>query len=197
MRQLQTPGSPSTDQRPPRRWRDGAGPILVAAVVLVLAVGVGAYQAGQGRRPDPTPTATSPPTTGASAFGVSPAPTSAPTTTAPARPRRLGTLITKNRQEPGVIPADRVYNAIGQGATTRPRFSARPGERVQVKVVNQDDIVHSFTLDQAKKTVDVFAGTTETITLKAPLKPGTYTFYCRWRALGMDGRLVVRGPPVR
>lgn len=109
----------------------------------------------------------------------------------------MGTLITKNRKPPGVAPADRVYSAVGQGSATRPRFTARPGERVQVKVINRDDIVHSFTLDRAQKTVDVFAGTSETVTLKAPLKPGIYTFYCRWRALGMDGRLVVRGPPVR
>lgn len=167
---------------------------MVAALLLVVAVGVGAFQWGAGQtRPASFPTATA--TSGAGTLGATA--TSAPTTTAPAKPRLLGTLVTRNLKPPGVTPADRVYNAVGQGNTTRPRFSARPGEQVRIKVVNRDDIVHSFTLDRAHKTVDVFAGTSETVTLKAPLKPGTYTFYCRWRALGMDGRLVVRGPPVR
>jgi Cupredoxin-like domain len=187
-------GTQPTTRHARRRWRDGAGPILVAALLLVLAVGVGAFQWGAGRaRTVTAPTVTA--TSGAGTLGATA--TSAPTTTAPAKPRLLGTLVTRNLKPPGVTPADRVYNAVGQGSTTRPRFSARPGERVQIKVVNRDDIVHSFTLDRAHKTVDVFAGTSETVTLKAPLKPGTYTFYCRWRALGMDGRLVVRGPPVR
>jgi heme/copper-type cytochrome/quinol oxidase subunit 2 len=167
---------------------------VVATLLLILAVGVGAFQWGAGRAHTVTaPTVTA--TSGAGTLAVTS--TLATTTTAPSKPRLLGTLITRNLKPAGVTPADRVYNAVGQGSTTRPRFSARPGEQVRIKVVNRDDIVHSFTLDRAHKTVDVFAGTSETVTLKAPLKPGTYTFYCRWRALGMDGRLVVRGQPVR
>ena len=167
--------------------------MVLAAVLLALAVGLLGYQYGI-RKPAVEGTAAPAPTTAGngqfSQATSAPAPTSAPTTTAPAKPRLVGTLITKNLgtdQDP-----NRVFNAVGQGSSTNPKFTARAGERLRIKLINRDNIVHSFTADGARTNTDVFASDSTTATFRAPLKPGTYPFYCRYRQLGMNGTLVVR-----
>jgi heme/copper-type cytochrome/quinol oxidase subunit 2 len=169
-------------------WRNGSGPILVTALLLVVAVAFGAYQAGAGRAERSAAVAT--PATTAPAGEVSAATTAPPRTTPPARPRVVGTLITKNLGTEA--SPDRVYVAAGQSGT-HPRFVARPGERIQIKVNNKDTVIHSFTFDQARVNLDAWAGKISTEAFLAPKKPGTYSFYCRYRKVGMSGSLVVRG----
>jgi plastocyanin len=100
----------------------------------------------------------------------------------PPRPRVL-TLITK----------DLAYLAPGQ-AGTQPSFVVRPGERLRMRVDNKDAYTHSFTFAPSK--VDLDAGEhTVSVTgpFRAPTKAGTYSFYCKYRYTGMDGRIIVRG----
>jgi plastocyanin len=167
--------------------------MVLAAVLLALAVGLLGYQYGT-RKPAAERTAAPAPTTAGngqfSPATSAPAPTSAPTTAAPAKPRLVGTLITKNLGTDG--DPNRVFNAVGQGSTTNPKFTVRAGERLRIKLINRDNIVHSFTADGARTNTDVFANDSTTATFRAPLKPGTYSFYCRYRQLGMNGTLVVR-----
>jgi plastocyanin len=185
-------GIPPVGGQRPRRG--GARGILVLFVLAVVAVGFGAFQAGEQHGDEaaaPTPTSTG----AAGAFGatVTSVPTPS-TTTAPPRARVIGRLVTKNlgtEQAP-----DRVYLAAGQ-AGTHPTFQARPGELVRIAVNNKDNVLHSLTLDPAEVNLDAWAGKLSlTEPFRAPRKPGTYTYYCRYRKAGMSGTLVVRGDPV-
>jgi heme/copper-type cytochrome/quinol oxidase subunit 2 len=178
---------PAGGRRSPARW------ILLIVVVLVVTVAVGAlgYQwGGRGDVAELGPAA--PPTSGTgrfSAAGPASASTRAPATTS-AKPHLVGTLITRNLgsdQDP-----NRVYKAVGQGRTTEPRFVVHAGERVRLRLLNRDNVVHSFTIDAARVNLDIFAHTSEAATFRAPLKAGTYSFYCRYRKVGMNGTLVVR-----
>jgi hypothetical protein len=78
-----------------------------------------------------------------------------------------------------------------------PQLVARPGERVEIVIQNRDTKLHSFTYDPADAYKDVFAGKTRTYEFTVPRRgaPKGYAFYCRWRLPGMDGWLVVQGPP--
>jgi heme/copper-type cytochrome/quinol oxidase subunit 2 len=179
---------PPVDQ--PRPRRSGALSILVVTALVVTAVAIGAYQAGE-RRATPTPTSTG----AAGGFGANV--TSVPTpsaTTAPPKARVIGRLVTKNlgtEQTP-----NRVYLATGQ-AGTHPKFVARPGELIRIQVDNKDTVLHSLTLDPAEVNLDAWAGKISlTEAFRAPRRPGTYTYYCRYRKAGMSGTLVVRGTPV-
>jgi plastocyanin len=102
----------------------------------------------------------------------------------------VGNLITKNLGTEA--NPDRVYVAAGQPGT-HPRFVAQPGERISIQVNNRDTVIHSFTFDQARVNLDAWAGKVSTEAFLAPKKPGKYTFYCRYRKVGMSGTLVVRG----
>jgi Cupredoxin-like domain len=165
---------------PPRRR-----PQLVVVVLLVtlLVAVAGAvllgYEYGSSRngnhRAAPSPS----PSTATGQF--SPTPASATTTMPPPRPRVL-TLITK----------DLAYLVPGQ-AGTQPSFVVRPGERLRMRVDNTDAYKHSFTFAPSK--VDLDAGEhTVSVTgpFRAPTNPGTYSFYCKYRYTGMDGRIIVR-----
>jgi plastocyanin len=60
-------------------------------------------------------------------------------------------------------------------------------------VDNKDAYTHSFTFAPSK--VDLDAGEhTVSVTgpFRAPTNPGTYSFYCKYRYTGMDGRIIVR-----
>ena len=183
-------GVPSSGPRPgPTR---AVRVVAVALLLLALAAAVGilGYRWGE-QRSTTDVAAPSPSTAGTGRFSVagSASPSTPAPTTAP-QPRLVGTLITKNLgsdQDP-----NRVYNAVGQGGTTEPRFVVRTGERLRIKVVNRDNVVHTFTSDAARTNVEVFAHSAETATFQAPRKPGRYSFYCRYRQVGMNGTLVVR-----
>jgi plastocyanin len=161
--------------------------VLILGGLLVLAtVGLLGYRWG-GQREPAQRGAAAPPVSAAGRFSAG----GSTTTTVPP-PRLVGTLITRNLGSDQV--PDRVFNAVGQGGTTEPRFVVRAGERVRLRLLNRDKVVHSFTLDAARANVDIFARSSETTTFRAPLKPGTYSFYCRYRKVGMNGTLVVRRP---
>jgi plastocyanin len=100
------------------------------------------------------------------------------------------TLVTGGDRSPS-----RVYEAPGQQPGTRPRFVVRPGQRLRVRVDNKDAYVHSFMFPQAG--VDLVAWPREASTTKefrAPMRPGAYTFFCRWgNSRGMSGELIVDG----
>ena len=183
-------GVPSSGRRPgPTRAARVVG-VALLVLTLVAAVGILGYQWGERRRSADV-AAPSPSTSGTGRFSAagSASPSTQAPTTAP-QPRLVGTLITKNLgsdQYP-----NRVYNAVGQGGTTAPRFVVRTGERLRIKVVNRDNVVHTFTADAARTNVEVFAHSGETATFQAPRRPGTYSFYCRYRQVGMNGTLVVR-----
>jgi plastocyanin len=185
--------------RPPahiRRWRPER---WVAGVLAVVAITALAFYSGQATRSaPPAPPVATQPGGGQGAVSAAVAPTSlttlAPTTTAPPQARVVGRLVTKNlgtEQNP-----DRVYLAAGQ-AGTHPTFVARPGELIRIRVDNKDTVLHSVTLDPAEVNLDAWAGKISlTEPFRAPRRPGTYTYYCRYRKAGMSGTLVVRGTPV-
>ena len=166
---------------PPPRRRPQLVVVVLLATLLVTVAGAVllGYEYGSSRngnhRAAPSPS----PSTATGQFSATPA--SATTTMPPPRPRVL-TLITK----------DLAYLAPGQ-AGTRPRFVVRPGEGLRMRVDNKDAYQHSFTFAPSK--VDLDAGEhTVSVTgpFRAPTSPGTYSFYCKYRYTGMDGRIIVR-----
>ena len=164
----------------PRRWPQLVVVVLLATLLVAVAGAVLlGYEYGSSRngnhRAAPSPS----PSTATGQFSATPA--SATTTMPPPRPRVL-TLITKHL----------AYLAPGQ-AGTQPSFVVRPGERLRMRVDNKDAYKHSFTFAPSK--VDLDAGEhTVSVTgpFRAPTKAGTYSFYCKYRYTGMDGRIIVR-----
>ena len=166
---------------PPPRRRPQLVVVVLLATLLVAVAGAVllGYEYGSSRngnhRAAPSPS----PSTATGQFSATPA--SATTTMPPPRPRVL-TLITKHL----------AYLAPGQ-AGTQPRFVVRPGERLRMRVDNKDAYQHSFTFAPSK--VDLDAGEhTVSVTgpFRAPTNPGTYSFYCKYRYTGMDGRIIAR-----
>ena len=183
-------------RRPQRQW-------AIVAVAL-LAVGAVMFQVGQAFAPTQPAAAAQPALPVLVPYGGADSST-APTTTIPPpttkaavapRPRRTLRLITRNLGTEA--NPDRVYLAPGQIGGEQalegrhPSFAVRPGERVRVRVDNQDRYIHSFTFAKARVNLDVWEGTTESVTFEAPSTPGRYQFYCRYRRIGMSGTLVVR-----
>jgi hypothetical protein len=110
--------------------------------------------------------------------------------TEPAPPAAL-TLLVASRGR----PPRRVYQVPGQPGT-QPGFLVRPGQRLRVRVDNQDAFVHRFTLPQAGLDLAAWPGTTATSTeVRAPTTPGIYPFFCPFAQATMNGRLVVSGRP--
>lgn len=75
---------------------------------------------------------------------------------------------------------------------------AKPNEIVVLKLQNQDDMVHSFDIDELDLHVNVGGGKAGVAMFKAPSAPGVYTFYCRvpghtssGHTEGMVGKLIV------
>jgi hypothetical protein len=200
---LGTPtGTEPTTER--RRRRSGARTLVVLFVLALVAAVFAGFQIGEsqeGRRASTgaAPTATS----GAGAFAgtatSAPAATSATPTTAPPKARVLR-VVTRNlgtEENP-----NRVYLAPGQPGTHHPRLVVRTGERIQVRVDNQDDVVHTWTFPDKRFSLEAyeesplrrpFSSISTSKPFLAPTKPGTYRFYCRYRKQGMSGTLVVRG----
>jgi hypothetical protein len=152
--------------------------VVLLATLLVAVAGAVllGYEYGSSRNGNHR--AAPSPSTATGQFSATPA--SATTTMPPPRPRVL-TLITKHL----------AYLAPGQ-AGTQPRFVVRPGERLRMRVDNKDAYRHSFTFAPSK--VDLDAGEhTVSVTgpFRAPTKAGTYSFYCKYRYTGMDGRIIV------
>jgi plastocyanin len=171
LRQLRPP--------PPPRRRPHLGVVVLLATLLVAVVGAVLLGYAYGSRNGNHRAAPSPsPSTATGQFSA--APGSATTTILPPRPRVL-TLITKHL----------AYLAPGQ-AGTQPSFVVRPGERLRMRVDNKDASKHSFTFAPSK--VDLDAGehaVSVTGPFRTPTKAGTYSFYCKYRYTGMDGRIIV------
>jgi hypothetical protein len=164
---------------PPPRRRPHLVVVVLLATLLVAVAGAVllGYEYGSSRNGNHR--AAPSPSTATGQFSATPA--SATTTMPPPRPRVL-TLITKHL----------AYLAPGQ-AGTQPSFVVRPGERLRMRVDNKDAYKHSFTFAPSK--VDLDAGEhTVSVTgpFRAPTNPGTYSFYCKYRYTGMDGRIIVR-----
>jgi plastocyanin len=188
-------------RRPVGRW--------AACILVLVAVGAVMFQVGQAvaptrpaaAQPAAAPAVVLPQDDRHGAGGTAThATAAAPTTTAPPPKPRVLTLVTRNiRTE---ADPNRVYLVSGQvtaaqaAAGRRPRFVARPGEALRVRVDNQDRYIHSFTFAKARVNLDAWEGTVSAATFRAPKTAGTYQFYCRYRKVGMSGTLLVRGKPV-
>jgi hypothetical protein len=164
---------------PPRRRPQLVVVVLLATLLVAVAGALLGYEYGSSRngnhRAAPSPS----PSTATGQFSATPA--SATTTMPPPRPRVL-TLITK----------DLAYLAPGQ-AGTQPSFVVRPGEGLRMRVDNKDAYTRSFTFAPSKVDLDAREHTVSlTGPFRAPTNPGTYTFYCKYRYTGMDGRIIVR-----
>ena len=66
----------------------------------------------------------------------------------------------------------------------------RTGQRVAVRVVNQDGVEHNFTFPAAHVSKDVEDGKTITVTFTAPAA-GTYEFHCEDHPQAMRGTITV------
>lgn len=166
---------------PPPRRRPHLVVVVLLATLLVAVAGAVllGYEYGSSRNGNHRAASSPSPSTATGQFSATPG--SATTTMPPPRPRVL-TLITK----------DLAYLAPGR-AGTQPRFVVRAGERLRMRVDNKDAYQHSFTFAPSK--VDLDAGEhTVSVTgpFRAPTNPGTYSFYCKYRYTGMDGRIIVR-----
>lgn len=78
------------------------------------------------------------------------------------------------------------------------RILVRPGEKLQVKLVNRGSNPHNIEFELPSGEVElekpVPPGQSKTLTFTAPQEPGVYVLYCpvaQHRARGMEGRLVV------
>jgi hypothetical protein len=190
--------------------------LVVGSLVVVAVLSGGAYRAGQLLDPsaatevvvprDPGPLAGPPPTAPASSTtepaptGTEPPPTATggdTTTTLAAEPaaRRL-TFITRD-VDPG--PGhDRVYLVPGQLTAAQARSGlkpvvfVRPGQLLRVHLDNRDSVDHTWTFAGTRINVTAWAHTdASSQTFRAPQAVGTYEFFCAFRKLGMDGRIVV------
>lgn len=183
--------------RSQRRRRSRGIFIGVSGTLLVLVLALTAALAG--RQLDPASsgavTVVSYPPTTARVRAAAPIPRTTATTVA--RPSaRLITLITRD-----VAPGpehDRVYLIPGQlsakqaRAGLRPTIFVRPGERIQIRVDNQDSVDHTWTFAGTRVNVTAWKHSTETSqTFRAPRAVGSYDFFCAFRKAGMNGRVVV------
>jgi uncharacterized cupredoxin-like copper-binding protein len=74
-----------------------------------------------------------------------------------------------------------------------PDLTARVGETVALRLENQSNIPHTFTVDALGVNVEMPANSTGLALFRAEA-PGTYTLYCAvpgHRAAGMESTLVV------
>ena len=90
------------------------------------------------------------------------------------------------------VPVRQILDHPSRSWQTAPQLVVHPGERVKVIVQNRDRIEHSFTFEQGRVSEDnIFSGMTKTVEFTVPRRPPPkdhpYQYYCRWRALGMDG----------
>jgi hypothetical protein len=95
------------------------------------------------------------------------------------------------------VPVRQILDHPSLSWQPAPQLVVHPGERVKVIVQNRDRIEHSFTFEQGRVSEDnIFSGTTKTVEFTVPRRPPPkdhpYQYYCRWRALGMDGPFVVQ-----
>ncbi|MEO8084439.1 MAG: ScyD/ScyE family protein [Ardenticatenales bacterium] len=80
-------------------------------------------------------------------------------------------------------------------------IAAKAGEALDVQFKNAmgfHDIVFELDGGRVEKTARIQAGETADLKFNAPTTPGTYAYYCSvgmHRANGMEGKLVVSGPP--
>jgi plastocyanin len=71
----------------------------------------------------------------------------------------------------------------------RPTEITAEGSTISLHVTNRDGTRHTFTVDELGVDLNVPPGSGQRITFEA--EPGTYRFYCRPHAPGMEGELVV------
>lgn len=65
------------------------------------------------------------------------------------------------------------------------------GQRVTLKVTNNDTMQHNFTFKPVKAAKNLPVGATTSISFTAP-RPGTYLFYCKYHLQMMQGAITVR-----
>ena len=175
--------------RPRRRRPHRAAALVVVAVALLT---VGAVQAGRVLDP-PAPR----PATGSSVRPVSTRPRPAAVSAGRATPiGRTITVITRD-VDPGPT-FDRVYLLPGKLDATqardglKPTIFVRPGERLRIRVDNQDSVDHTWTFAGTRVNVTAWAHTAViSQRFRAPTVPGAYDFFCAFRKAGMNGRVVV------
>lgn len=75
-------------------------------------------------------------------------------------------------------------------------ITAKPGEKLHIKLVNEGDAVHMWQIgDRMETHVHTNAGETSSKTVTAPVEPGVYDIVCTTpghKDLGMVGSLTVR-----
>jgi plastocyanin len=65
------------------------------------------------------------------------------------------------------------------------------GQRVTLKIANDDTMQHNFTFKPVKVVKNLPVGATTTISFSAP-KAGSYLFYCKYHLQMMQGAITVR-----
>lgn len=86
--------------------------------------------------------------------------------------------------------------AAGAGAVTAANFAFDPTELTaaagdSIEFTNEDDTVHSFTIDKSDVDEDAQGGASTTVDLSS-LDAGSYDFYCKYHE-SMTGTLEVTG----
>ena len=86
-------------------------------------------------------------------------------------------------------------DAGGSGAVTAVNFAFDPPELTaavgdSIEFTNEDDTVHSFTIDGSDIDEDADGGQSTTVDL-ASLSQGKYSFYCKYHKDSMTGTLEV------
>ena len=66
------------------------------------------------------------------------------------------------------------------------------GQKLTLKVANADYMQHNLTFKAAKVARNLPVDATTTIRFTAPVKPGSYRFYCKYHLQMMEGAVTVR-----
>ncbi|MGI8773836.1 MAG: cupredoxin domain-containing protein [Actinomycetota bacterium] len=70
-------------------------------------------------------------------------------------------------------------------------LSVDTSEEVVITLTNEDDVTHSFTIDELEIDIEASGGSAEEAAVTAPDGDATYSFYCRFHPAQMTGKLIV------
>jgi plastocyanin len=100
-------------------------------------------------------------------------------------------------EEDATAPAteEEAPEAAGTGTITAANFAFDPPELTaaagdSIEFTNEDDTVHSFTIDDSDVDEDAQGGSSTTVDLSS-LDAGSYDFYCKYHKDSMTGTLEV------
>lgn len=84
---------------------------------------------------------------------------------------------------------------LEDGDLPNPTITVKPGERVRVRLLNQErGIRHDFAVPGLRAAMDSLGwNQSGDVTFEAPEQPGLYEYWCRPHMMMMRGKIIVQG----